>query len=196
MIAVRAGIQTAFWNTQGAAPASDHISSTQGGKQGAHGDSARDGELRTGRHSLSVGERKSWGSEQQAQTAMYHAHTTSVPKSHIQISMVWYSPMIRRYLSHSRAPGSAILAHDTKISLHYMGAQKSYQKCNFGGAEPLTLFGRPCMWTDIFVSWASNKPIDTKIWGLDTPGLHAHILNPNQGLRATTSLSALSESVL
>ena len=25
------------------------------------------------------------------------------------------------------------------------------------------------MWTDIFVSWASNKPIDTKIWDLATP---------------------------
>ena len=41
--------------------------------------------------------------------------TTSVPKSHIQISIVWYSPMIRGYLSHSWAPRSAVLAHDTKI---------------------------------------------------------------------------------
>ena len=30
--------------------------------------------------------------------------TTSVPRSHIQISMVWYSPMIRRYLSTTCAP--------------------------------------------------------------------------------------------
>ena len=50
--------------------------------------------------------------------------TTSVPKSHIQVSMVCYSPMVRRYLSHSWAPRSAILAHDMRVFVHYIGAQK------------------------------------------------------------------------
>ena len=62
-----------------------------------------------------------------------------------------------------------VLAHDMKISVPFMGAQKCYSRPRCEDICPL--HGRPCMWTDIFVSWASNKPIDTKIWGLDTPGL-------------------------
>ena len=78
-----------------------------------------------------------------ALNSLSHLDTTSVPKYHIQISMVWYLPMIRRYLSHSWVPRSAVLAHDTKISAHYMGAQELHLQCNSCTAEPLNLFGRP-----------------------------------------------------
>ena len=60
------------------------------------------------------------------------SNITSVPKSHIQISTVWYSPMIRRYLSHTWAPRSAVLAHDTKISVYYMGAPKLHWRSSRG----------------------------------------------------------------
>ena len=74
-----------------------------------------------------------------------------------------------------------LLAHDTKISVSYMGAQKWYSRgylSTYMGAQICTesaflgcltpYFGRP---------WASNKPIDTKIWGSDTPGLSSLVPN-------------------
>ena len=68
--------------------------------------------------------------------------TTSMPKSHIQISMVRYSPMIRRYLSHSWAPRSAILGHDTCEDIcHYMGAQNCTKSAFFAVLNPLLCLG-------------------------------------------------------
>ena len=49
-----------------------------------------------------------------------------------------------------------LLAHDTKISV---GAQNCTESAFFGVLNRLLCFGCPCMWTDIFVLWASNKPI-------------------------------------